>query len=100
MFLIKGFGLKIKNINKDEIKKKVLDVLAVVGLENFSNRMPQELSGGQQQRVALARAIICEPKIILLDEPLGALDAELRKQMQLFLKEIQKNSNYFHLYNV
>lgn len=85
-----GFGLKIKNINKDEIKKKVLDVLAVVGLENFSNRMPQELSGGQQQRVALARAIICEPKIILLDEPLGALDAELRKQMQLFLKEIQK----------
>ena len=85
-----GFGLKIKNINKDEIKKKVLDVLAVVGLENFSKRMPQELSGGQQQRVALARAIICEPKIILLDEPLGALDAELRKQMQLFLKEIQK----------
>ena len=85
-----GFGLKIKNINKDKIKKKVLDVLAVVGLENFSNRMPQELSGGQQQRVALARAIICEPKIILLDEPLGALDAELRKQMQLFLKEIQK----------
>ena len=61
--------------------------------------MPQELSGGQQQRVALARAIICEPKIILLDEPLGALDAELRKQMQLFLKEIQKNSNYFYLYN-
>ena len=85
-----GFGLKIKNINKNEIKKRVLDVLAVVGLENFSNRMPQELSGGQQQRVALARAIICEPKIILLDEPLGALDAELRKQMQLFLKEIQK----------
>ncbi len=85
-----GFGLKIKNINKGEIEKKVLDVLAVVGLENFSKRMPQELSGGQQQRVALARAIICEPKIILLDEPLGALDAELRKQMQLFLKEIQK----------
>tara|TARA_Y100000741_G_scaffold362642_1_gene348814 strand:- start:406 stop:1476 length:1071 start_codon:yes stop_codon:yes gene_type:complete len=85
-----GFGLKIKNINKNIINEKVLEVLSIVGLENFSNRMPQELSGGQQQRVALARAIICEPKVILLDEPLGALDAELRKQMQLFLKEIQK----------
>ncbi len=85
-----GFGLKVKNINQLEIKNRVQEVLAVVGLENFANRMPQELSGGQQQRVALARAIICEPKVILLDEPLGALDAELRKQMQLFLKEIQK----------
>jgi spermidine/putrescine transport system ATP-binding protein len=85
-----GFGLKIKNINKLEIKNKVQEVLSVVGLENFADRMPQELSGGQQQRVALARTIICEPKVILLDEPLGALDAELRKQMQLFLKEIQK----------
>jgi spermidine/putrescine transport system ATP-binding protein len=85
-----GFGLKIKNINPVKIKEKVQEVLSVVGLENFSDRMPQELSGGQQQRVALARAIICEPKVILLDEPLGALDAELRKQMQLFLKEIQK----------
>ena len=88
-----GFGLKIKNINKKIIEEKVIKVLSIVGLENFANRMPQELSGGQQQRVALARAIICEPKIILLDEPLGALDAELRKQMQLFLKEIQKKIN-------
>ena len=85
-----GFGLKIKNVDKNTIKEKVIDVLKIVGLENLANRMPQELSGGQQQRVALARAIICEPKVILLDEPLGALDAELRKQMQLFLKEIQK----------
>ena len=85
-----GFGLKIKNVNILKIKEKVQEVLQIVGLENFSDRMPQELSGGQQQRVALARAIICEPKVILLDEPLGALDAELRKQMQLFLKEIQK----------
>ena len=85
-----GFGLKIKNIDKNIIKEKVLEVLSIVGLESLSNRMPQELSGGQQQRVALARAIICEPKVILLDEPLGALDAELRKQMQLFLKEIKK----------
>ena len=82
-----GFGLKIKNIDKNTIKEKVLEVLSIVGLESLSNRMPQELSGGQQQRVALARAIICEPKVILLDEPLGALDAELRKQMQLFLKD-------------
>jgi spermidine/putrescine transport system ATP-binding protein len=88
-----GFGLKVKHVDKNIIKKKVLEVLLIVGLENFANRMPQELSGGQQQRVALARAIICEPKIILLDEPLGALDAELRKQMQLFLKEIQKKIN-------
>ena len=88
-----GFGLKIRNINKDIIKQKVSEVLSIVGLESFANRMPQELSGGQQQRVALARAIICEPKVILLDEPLGALDAELRKQMQLFLKEIQKKIN-------
>ena len=88
-----GFGLKIKNINKEKIKEKVIEVLSIVGLESFANRMPQELSGGQQQRVALARAIICEPKVILLDEPLGALDAELRKQMQLFLKEIQKKIN-------
>ncbi len=88
-----GFGLKIKNIHKKKIEEKVIEVLSIVGLENFANRMPQELSGGQQQRVALARAIICEPKVILLDEPLGALDAELRKQMQLFLKEIQKKIN-------
>lgn len=88
-----GFGLKIKNIDKNIIKEKVFEVLSIVNLESFANRMPQELSGGQQQRVALARAIICEPKIILLDEPLGALDAELRKQMQLFLKEIQKKIN-------
>ena len=67
-----------------------------MGLENLSNRMPQELSGGQQQRVALARAIICEPKVILLDEPLGALDAELRKQMQLFLKKFKRKLK-FHL---
>ena len=85
-----GFGLKIKDVNILKIKEKVQEVLQIVGLENFSDRMPQELPGGQQQRVALARAIICEPKVILLDEPLGALDAELRKQMQLFLKEIQK----------
>jgi spermidine/putrescine transport system ATP-binding protein len=93
-----GFGLKIKNVNILKIKEKVQEVLQIVGLENFSDRMPQELSGGQQQRVALARAIICEPKVILLDEPLGALDAELRKlKYHLFLSLMIKKRLFFYL---
>ena len=85
-----GFGLKIRKLDPKTVSDKVEEVLSIVGLNDFKKRMPHELSGGQQQRVALARAIVCEPKVILLDEPLGALDAELRKQMQLFLKDIQK----------
>ena len=85
-----GFALKMKGIDNKEIEIKVKEMLELVKLPDVGNRKPKQLSGGQQQRVALARAIICEPKVILLDEPLGALDAELRKQMQLFLKEIQK----------
>lgn len=85
-----SFGLKMKKVDKKTIQQRADEVLAVVGLENFNNRMPNQLSGGQQQRVALARAIVCEPKVVLLDEPLGALDAELRKQMQAFLKNLQK----------
>ena len=85
-----GFGLKIRKLDTKTVSDKVEEVLSIVGLNEFKKRMPHELSGGQQQRVALARAIVCEPKVILLDEPLGALDAELRKQMQLFLKDIQK----------
>ena len=85
-----GFGLKIRKLDPKTVSDKVEEVLSIVGLNEFKKRMPHELSGGQQQRVALARAIVCEPKVILLDEPLGALDAELRKQMQLFLKDIQK----------
>ena len=85
-----AFGLMIRKLSKNLIQEKVEKVLETVGLNQFKFRMPHEISGGQQQRVALARAIVCEPKVILLDEPLGALDAELRKQMQLFLKDIQK----------
>ncbi len=85
-----SFPLEVRKISKSDIKEKVQKALDMVELGNFGTRFPAQLSGGQQQRVALARAIICEPKVILLDEPLGALDAELRKQMQLFLKEIQK----------
>ena len=87
------FGLKMQKVLTSERGPRVQEALELVQLEALGERMPGELSGGQQQRVALARAIICEPKIILLDEPLGALDAELRKQMQLFLKEIQKKIN-------
>ena len=85
-----SFGLRIKRIDRKTIQQKVNEVLAIVGLESFNDRMPNQLSGGQQQRVALARAIVCEPKVVLLDEPLGALDAEFRKQMQVFLKDLQK----------
>ena len=71
-------------------RRLVDDTLEIVGLTAFRDRYPAQLSGGQKQRVALARAIICQPKVILLDEPLAALDATLRRQMQIFLKQIQR----------
>lgn len=85
-----AFGLKIKKEPKDIIYQKVTRMLKLVGLEDFGKRGVHEMSGGQQQRVAIARALVNEPKVLLLDEPLGALDAKLRKGMQRELKKIQK----------
>ena len=85
-----AFGLTIKKMSKPEIKEKVLHMLHLVGLDGFEKRKIHQLSGGQQQRVAIARALVNEPKVLLLDEPLGALDARLRKDMQTELKKIQQ----------
>jgi spermidine/putrescine ABC transporter ATP-binding subunit len=86
-----AFGLKYQNLSKFEIKKKVLEALELVQLSGFENRKPSELSGGQKQRVALARALVLKPKVLLLDEPLNALDPKLRKEMQIELKKLQHN---------
>ena len=86
-----GYGLLMRRAPRAEARARVEQALRLVRLEAFGRRYPAELSGGQRQRVALARAIVLEPRVVLLDEPLGALDAALRREMQLFLKEIQRS---------
>ena len=93
-----AFGLRRKHLAKDEIARRVTEVLALVDLPGFEKRKTAELSGGQQQRVALARALVNEPRVLLLDEPLGALDLKLRKQMQTELKRIQRDVGITFLY--
>ncbi len=93
-----AFGLNIRKADKQEIRRKVEAMLALVGLEGFGSRDVTLLSGGQQQRVAIARALVNEPKVLLLDEPLGALDARIRKQMQMELKKIQREVGITFIY--
>jgi spermidine/putrescine transport system ATP-binding protein len=84
-----AFGLERRRVPRDQLRSRVAEMLELVGLSGFGNRKPKQLSGGQQQRVALGRALVNQPRVLLLDEPLGALDLKLRKQMQLELKRIQ-----------
>lgn len=93
-----AFGLKMKKTPRSKIRSQVQDILKLVQLEGFEKRYPGQLSGGQKQRVAIARAIVNRPRVLLLDEPLGALDLKLRKQMQIELKRLQKKLGITFIY--
>jgi spermidine/putrescine transport system ATP-binding protein len=93
-----GFGLRYKDVSKQEAKKRVSDALELVRLQGLERRRPTQLSGGQQQRVALARALVLNPSVLLLDEPPGALDAKLRKALQIELKALQEEVGITFIY--
>jgi putative spermidine/putrescine transport system ATP-binding protein len=93
-----GYGLKVRGVGRDQRRRQVDDVLAMVHLPGYGGRRPIQLSGGQRQRVALARSIVNRPKVLLLDEPLGALDLKLRQEMQVFLKSLQRELGMTFVY--
>ena len=93
-----AFGLKLQKVKKAEIKERVENIIKLVKLEEHADKSPDQLSGGQQQRGAIARAIVNNPKVLLLDEPLGALDLKLRKEMQLELKQLQRELEITFIY--
>jgi putative spermidine/putrescine transport system ATP-binding protein len=93
-----GYGLMVRKVRKDERRTRVEDALRMVRLDGFGERKPSQLSGGQRQRVALARALVNRPRVLLLDEPLGALDLKLREEMQLELKQIQQEVGITFIY--
>ena len=93
-----AFGLRMQKLPEAEIKERVMEMLETVSLKGFEHRRPDQLSGGQQQRVAIARALVNRPKVLLLDEPLGALDLKLRKDMQIELKRIQQQGGITFIY--
>ncbi len=93
-----AFGLRLQKVKEEEIRERVKEMLVMTGLKGFENRRPDTLSGGQQQRVAIARALVNKPRVLLLDEPLGALDLKLRKDMQNELKRMQKATGITFIY--